>query len=237
VFAAEQSVRLQFTRLVTSGQQPSLQKCSVLNKTAKLYGNGATEMETQKVDRRVQRTRQLLKDALIALILEKGYDKITVQNIIDRANVGRSTFYAHFLDKDDLMESSVEKLKEELGQHMFLASDGDPENVLMPSLALFRHTQKQHHLYKAMIGGKGIDIVVKAIRDGLTAHARAHFEDAERAGKRLAIPMDILVTHLAGSLQTLLTWWLDNDIPYSPERMNEMFMQLVVGGIDAVIED
>ena len=64
-----------------------------------LYGNGVTNMESRKVDRRIQRTRQLLDDALIELILEKGYDKITVQNIVDQANVGRSTFYAHFLDK------------------------------------------------------------------------------------------------------------------------------------------
>jgi AcrR family transcriptional regulator len=194
-------------------------------------------MENKKVDRRIQRTRQLLQDALIALILENGYDKITVQNIIDRANVGRSTFYAHFLDKDDLMESSVEKLKEELGQHFAPSNDGDTHGAMMPSLALFRHTQKQHHLYKAMIGGRGIEIVVKAIQEGLTAHAHAHFEGAERAGKRLAVPIEILTTHLASSLQTLLTWWLDNDMPYSPEQMNEMFLQLVTEGINAVIED
>lgn len=193
-------------------------------------------MTTQKVDRRIQRTRQLLQDALIALILEKGYDKITVKDIIDRANIGRSTFYAHYLDKDDLMESSVEKLKEEIEEHFISSGDADAQNMMMPSLVLFQHTQKQHHLYKAMIGGGGIEIVVKAIRDGLMAHARAHFEGAERAGKELAIPMDVLVTHLAGSLQNLLTWWLDNDMPYPPERMNEIYMQLVVGGIDSVIE-
>ncbi len=194
-------------------------------------------MENKKVDRRIQRTRQLLQDALIALILEKGYDKITVQNIIDQANVGRSTFYAHYLDKDDLMESSVEQLRAELGQHMAEASPDGGKEAYLPSLALFRHTQKQHHLYKAMIGGRGIEIVVKAIQEGITAHALAHFEGAERAGKRLAVPIEILTTHLASSLQTLLTWWLDNDMPYSPEQMNEMFLQLVTEGINAVIED
>ncbi len=193
-------------------------------------------MANQKLDRRVQRTRQLLQDALIALILEKGYDKITIQNIIDHANVGRSTFYAHYLDKDDLMESSVERLREELGQHFAASGHGDAQSVMMPSLTLFQHTQQQHHLYKAMIGGRGIEIVVKAIREGLVAHARAHFEGAERAGKRLTVPIEILTTHVASSLQTLLTWWLDNDMPYSPERMNEIYMQLVMGGIEAVIE-
>ncbi len=49
--------------------------------------------------------------------------------------------------------------------------------------------------------------------------------------------MDILVTHLAGSLQTLLTWWLDNDMPYSPERMNEIYMQLLMGGLESVVEE
>ncbi len=194
-------------------------------------------MKNKKVDRRIQRTRQLLQDALIALILEKGYDKITVQNIIDQANVGRSTFYAHFLDKDDLMASSVEKLKEELGQHFAPSNDGDAQDIMMPSLALFRHTQEQHHLYKAMIGGKGIEIVVNAIGESLMAHAQEHFEEVERAGKRLTIPIEVLTTHLAGSLYTLLTWWLDHDMPYSPEQMNEMFFQLVRGGIEAVIQD
>ena len=79
--------------------------------------------------------------------------------------------------------------------------------------------------------------MLKAIRDGLTAHARAHFEQAERAGKRLDVPIEILVTHLVGSMQTLLIWWLDNDIPYPPEQMNKMFMELVAGGINTVVKD
>ncbi len=193
-------------------------------------------MPPKKTDRRIQRTRKLLQDALINLILEKGYDKITIQDIIDRANIGRSTFYAHYLDKDDLMASGVEKLKAELAHHFTPAADGEAA-IPMPALALFRHTQEQHHLYKAMIGGRGIEVVIKAIQDGLTAHARAHFEAAERAGKRLAIPMDILVTHLAGSLQTLLTWWLDNDMPHPPEEMNDIYMKLVVGGVDSIVVD
>ncbi|MEJ2354006.1 MAG: TetR/AcrR family transcriptional regulator, partial [Anaerolineales bacterium] len=65
-------------------------------------------MKKERVDRRVQRTRQLLNDALMSLIVEKGYDSITVQNIIDRANLGRSTFYAHYQDKDDLLLSGIE---------------------------------------------------------------------------------------------------------------------------------
>ncbi len=192
-------------------------------------------MKDKPTDRRVQRTRKLLRDALIALILEKGYDQITVQNIIDRANIGRSTFYAHYLDKEDLMEHSLEKLREELEQHMAETAGDEEREAPIPSLPLFRHTQKQHHLYKAMIGGRGIDIVVKAINEALVKHAEAHFERLESDGRRLTIPLPVATTYLAGSLQILLRWWLDNGMPYTPERMDEMFRQLTTPGISAAV--
>ena len=67
--------------------------------------------KAKKLDRRVQRTRQLLQDALIAMVIEKGYDAVTIQDIIDRANVGRATFYAHFADKQTLLTSRLEDLR------------------------------------------------------------------------------------------------------------------------------
>ena len=116
-------------------------------------------MAAKKVDRRIQRSRKLLQDALITLILEKGYDSITVQNIIDEANVVRSTFYDHYMDKDDLMANSLELLREELHQDMTKVDNGDENEAIIGSLALFRHIQEQHHLYKAMIGsGKTVKV-------------------------------------------------------------------------------
>ncbi len=192
-------------------------------------------MAKRNVDRRVQRTRQLLHQALIALVLEKGYDKITVQNIIDRANVGRSTFYAHYLDKEDLLKSGLEKLRQDLGQH--LAGENAVEGsewLLLPSLALFRHVGKHHHLYKAMIGGKGIDVVARTIEDALIAHAQAHLEQLVAKEGQPSVPPLVIVTYLVGALETLLTWWLDNDMPYPPEQMDEMFQQLTIPGVSAV---
>lgn len=194
-------------------------------------------MAKGRLDRRVQRTRQLLHNALIALILEKGYDKITVQNIIDRANVGRSTFYAHYLDKEDLLESGLERLREELGQHLVGedAVEGS-EWLLLPSLALFRHTGKHHDLYKAMIGGKGIDLVVQTIDNALIAHAEAHLQELVAKGRRPSVPPLVIVTYLVGALRALLAWWLDNDMPYPPEQMHEMFRQMTTPGVSAVFE-
>ena len=98
-------------------------------------------MEQAKHDRRSQRTRQLLSDALVALILEKRYDAITVQDILDRANVGHSTFYTHFYDKDDLLLSDLDALLARLHQVIDDGSHGP--SVLVPSLALFRHVHEE----------------------------------------------------------------------------------------------
>ncbi|MCL7454893.1 MAG: TetR/AcrR family transcriptional regulator [Anaerolineae bacterium] len=192
-------------------------------------------MAKGKVDRRVQRTRQLLHDALIDLILEKGYDRTTVQDIIDRANVGRSTFYAHYLDKQDLLESGLARLREELGQN--LAGDDGAEGaewMLLPSLALFRHTGQQHHLFRAMIGGTGIDVVVKTIDEALTAHAQALLDQLIAERGQPCVPPRVMVTYLVGALMALLTWWLDNDMPYPPEQMDQTFRELTVSGVAAV---
>ena len=135
------------------------------------------------------------------------------------------------------MESNARDLIEELGQHISPSNDVDAQDGMIPSLVLFRHTQQQHHVYKAILGGRGIEIMIKAIRDGLTAYAQGHFEQGERAGKKLGVPMEVLTTHWASSLLTLLTWWLDNDMPYPPEQMNEMFQQLTMLGIAPLITD
>lgn len=189
-------------------------------------------MTTKKIDRRVQRTRQFLQAALIRLILEKGYDKITVQHIIDEANVGRSTFYAHYLDKDDLMVGSLQKLHEELHQYI---ERGDTQSTTLDMLSLFQHTQEKHDLYKALLGGRGIDIVVDALNSSLIEYASTYFRQIEQQNDPFSIPTTVLATYLAGTLQTLLRWWLDNDMPYSAEKMNTIFMQLVTGGIDSTM--
>ena len=117
-------------------------------------------MKVIKEDRRSRRTRKLLGDALVSLILEKSYDSITVRDIVERANVGRSTFYAHYYDKEDLFRSEFDELLSALGIHVELMDE--ERHQLVPSLELFRHIQEHHQLYKALIWGKGdlLDITV-----------------------------------------------------------------------------
>ncbi len=174
-------------------------------------------------DRRVRRTKQRLNDALESLIIEKGSDKITVQDLIDRADVGRSTFYAHYETKDDLLVSWTE-LADDMELHM--AQEQTDAGSIMPSLALFRHLGEHHHLYKAMLGGRGIDIVTEMIHSKLLGHATLVLERRPDTSDQTTIPIEVRAAFLASSLLALLTWWLDNDMPYPPESMDQMYHEL-----------
>ena len=174
-------------------------------------------------DRRVRRTKQRLKDALGSLIVEKGYDKITVQDLIDRADVGRSTFYAHYETKDDLLLSWTQ-LAADMELHM--PQEETDAGSIMPSLALFRHLGEQHHLYRAMIGSRGIEIVIEMVHGMLLRQATSELERRPDASDQTTIPIEVRAEFLASSLLALLTWWLDNDIPYAPESMDEMYQEL-----------
>lgn len=216
-------VNLQFARGVSFGTLE--QNCAE---------TGLSLMTTKKEDRRIQRTRQLLQDALVELTLEKGYDKITVKDIIDHANVGRSTFYAHFQDKDDLLLVGVHgtRINQELSDHLADEHEAGVHDFQVVSiLAIFRHAQQSHRLYKAGLGKQGADLIFKASHEYLCraveTHLTEHFPDAQQR----KVPLPILVDYVANSVLTLLRWWLDHDMPYSPEQMDEFFYHLVIPGV------
>src|SRR3954470_8311501 len=108
-------------------------------------------MANKPIDRRVARTRAMLQQAHISLILKKGYEAITVDEICDAANVGRSTFYAHYTSKDDLRRSGLEHLRKELvdRQKRALAEGNVRDRSLGFSLAMFEHARDHIDLYKA----------------------------------------------------------------------------------------
>lgn len=173
----------------------------------------------------------MLRQALVELILAKGYDRITVQDIIDRADVGRSTFYAHFTDKDALLLSGLEELAAAFEEHMdrHLASRADPN----PVLALFQHAQLQRDLYRALAGKRGAEVMRTGLRDRIKEIAASRFlvllpdNDAD-------LPREVTQEYLLSALVGLLIWWLDEDRPYTPEQMADMFMRLTVPGIQSV---
>ena len=189
-------------------------------------------MAVKAEDRRVRRTRTLLQDALIALILEKGYEAVTVQDIIDRADVGRSTFYTHFLDKQQLLLSRVDEL------HVFLAQQhahGVPsgEQRLSFSLAMFQHAQRYRHVYQALVGKHGGTIVLGHIQQMLTDLVRDDIARVAPCDGRSTMPREVVVQYVVGAFLALLTWWVDDEQPYTAEQMDALFTRLTLPGVRA----
>jgi AcrR family transcriptional regulator len=192
-------------------------------------------MRNIKADRRSERTRQLLSDALIELMLEQRYDQITVQDIIDRANIGRSTFYAHYLDKEDLLVSGFTRVFDMLSQGQHQAGAG--EQQALPSLAsFFQHVQDHHQLYKALVRGGGIDRLFKKSHQHMRRNIERQLEELLPNGRASAAPLPLVADYLSGAIMSMLTWWLDNEMPYTPEQMDTLFQQLVRPGVQATLQ-
>ena len=198
-------------------------------------------MAKKVLDRRVQRTRRLLQDAIVALIQEKGYEAVTVQDIIDRANLGRSTFYSHFRDKQELLLSGFENVRaafEHLRQQELRANRDEP--AITPwglSLVWFQHAQASQNLYRALVGKQGGNLVAAQLHQYLTALLRQHYGLPATPGKGNTSQPELAVYWTNSSLLSLTTWWLDHDLPYTAEGINELFRQLTQPGLDAVLNN
>ncbi len=188
-----------------------------------------------KMDRRVQRTRQLLRDALMALILERGYNSITVQDVTDRANLGRATFYLHFRDKEELLITSLEEIYDGLIANIGpLAKEplSDPKEI--PSLIAFEHAAQNRDLYRVMLSGHGAGAIRQRILEYL-ANVIGQRLQTDFPLDEIAIPLEILAHHVAGSLLALITWWLEADMPYSAAYMAQATQQLNAGALMAYV--
>ncbi len=187
-------------------------------------------MDGKGEDRRVRRARQLLHEALRSLVLEKGYDRVTVQDVIDRADVGRATFYAHFRDKDDLLMSGFEEMRKSLGQHLVTSPRAHQERLgegLGFAHALFDHAQGHRREYRAHMGSRSGGAILTFVHKELTTLMQTHLDEAAvRHRVKPVVPVEIITHYVVSALLALLTWWLDNDLPYTAEQMAQMFERL-----------
>jgi len=169
-------------------------------------------MGGKRVDRRVQRTRKLLSDALVALIVDKGYERVTIQDILDRANVGRSTFYAHFENKEQLLFSGGTTFSQLLER----PANGRDEMPAVDLRALFDHIAENRLLAKAMIGRSGGDIVARHLREVLAwrlTEQLAQRPEPDPARDRL------LAEAAAAALVSVVVTWVEEDLPLDPHEV------------------
>jgi AcrR family transcriptional regulator len=165
-------------------------------------GSGATEP-----DRRVRRTRKLLHDAFIALTIEKGYEKTTIQDILDRADVGRSTFYTHYRDKAALLTASFDGMHEQLLRQLADVPASSTIDVALPAALLFDHAYENQRVYRALCGHQGGAVVQRHLRSLLGDLLRKHLRPEFGAGGT-GVPAEVAAEFYTSAALGLLVWWI-----------------------------
>ena len=184
----------------------------------------------KKEDQRVRRTRDRLGDAIMALLVEKPFDDITVQDVLDRAEVSRSTFYTHFRDKNDLFLSDAEEFFERMATS--LTRHGDRSERVAPVQELFAHIRDVRPFYNALIASGRKQILLELGQEHFARGIEDRFKEMSRARTIPSRRRSAMAHGLAGNLFSLLAWWIQHDMISSPEEMDKLFHQLVWTGAD-----
>lgn len=176
----------------------------------------------------MRRTRDRLGDALVELLVQKLFDDITVQEVLDRAGVSRSTFYTHFRDKNDLFLSDSDEFLE--GLATALSRFGDKSERVAPVAELFAHIADVRPFYNALVQSRKIQDVWELGREHFSRGIKKRLDEIPR-GRPIARDQRAAIAHgLAGNLFALLDWWIQAGMPRSPAEMDKLFHQMVWGG-------
>jgi AcrR family transcriptional regulator len=175
----------------------------------------------KELDRRIKRTRRLLGDALVSLILEKGYDAITVKEITERADVAHATFYRHYRDKDELLIRQIEGVIVELED---LTQEPALHNA--DGYLIFKHVEEHSVLYRILFSSQGTTHVRKRVRERIAANKLATCASLQQADEGFFSPA-LVANHMAASLLSLIEWWLEHNMPHSPYHMAQIYHRLV----------
>jgi len=173
-------------------------------------------------DRRVVRTRRLLKQALVDLTSERDYEKITIRDITDRADIGYATFFRHYYGKDDLMLeiltniiTELESLSDKHGEKYF-----EQEGYL-----IFEHVSKNRPLYRSILDSHTF---TKKLREHLKKMVQTHLSSHAQQISQPAIPIEIAAQHMVSSLLGLIDWWINQKQPYSIDQMATIYERLII---------
>jgi len=196
-----------------------------------------------KMDRRVQRTLQSLRTALLELINEKNYDEISIEEITERANVGRTTFYLHYKDKEDLLMEEFSAIMYERAQVLseipFSVWVPASEEALKKSIALqplllgFEHIHNNSELYNLFLKSTNSSKIVERIRQ-ISTDAIVRFVETKMETDPIPllaeVPIEFFAAFFSGALISVVGWWIREDMRHSPEEVTNMFRSLFFSG-------
>lgn len=180
-------------------------------------------------DRRVRRTRAAIQSALTQLILEKGYEAVTVSDIIDRADIGRSTFYSHFTDKRDVFKDMIAELSFFLRTHPTAADAA----MFAFSLPLFEHIVEQKHVLRALFGRGGHAFALEETSSALSLVVADDI--ASRHPSVSAERQSLAVDFVVGAYVSVIGHWLESKRAYTAQELDDDFRAFAIPGTEGVL--
>jgi AcrR family transcriptional regulator len=191
----------------------------------------ATQVQQRrKPDARIRRTRERLGGALVSLIVEKPIDDVTVQQVLDRASVGRSTFYLHFSDINDLLLSQLEKFLETMSTYLVVRKE--ESHRVVPVTEMFAHIgSKNNKIYRALADSGRLHDFFDLAQGYFSRGIEQRLRESKRLPKVSPCELAARAAALAGSLISLLRWWLDRGAKEPPRYMDELFHRIVWNGL------
>jgi AcrR family transcriptional regulator len=202
----------------------------------------------EKEDRRVRKTRRALREAMQYLMAEKGYEQVTVEELAERADIGRTTFYLHYSAKQDLLLEQFNELLGQLAEQLsqIPISSWSQQGELLPTdtapgrpiSMIFEHAAANEDLYRIVLQGEGVDQASERLQtmmtDAVNAYLSHKLEDkSERMN--LEFPVDLFGNYFAGALLGMIKWWLEAGRPYSPQEMEAIFFKMFLPGASQVL--
>jgi len=186
-------------------------------------------MSINQNDLRVIKTRQGLRDAFLRLLLEKGYDVISIQDIATEAQAARVTFYRHYKNKEELLIDCIDMIYEELAGHIKQVSKEDYQQGYSPMLVFYRQLHEDGKIYRLLSTSRGGQFLVNRLIK-LFAERIQIFIEGRVPAEQLQVPSEIIAHHMASAFVGLANWWIENDQPYSPEYMAQISFWLGLAG-------
>lgn len=185
------------------------------------------ERPLNRFERRKLRTRNSLKEATLELVLEKGYDEVTIQDIVDRADLGRGTFYFHYRDKQDILWDIIQDgLGASMEEGDRRAAQEDDRTGYIGYLVTFETAAKHQDLYRVMLGSQGSALVTQRVADYLAAAMQQGIEAGVYLNQ-FELPSEILAQYAVGALMRLTLWWLETPNDFTPRQMADIVFELI----------